>query len=63
MAKAKKYGEFLHCYIKSNIMKDLNNFCEDTGLSKTVAVEKALTQYLEDEKQRDTKTIFEMKSK
>lgn len=63
MAKAKKDGEFLHCYIKSNIMNDLNKFCEDTGFSKTAAVEKALTQYLGDDKEVDMKTVSEIKSK
>lgn len=63
MAKAKKDGEFLHCYIKSNIMNDLNKFCEDTGFSKTAAVEKALTQYLENDTENDIETASEMKSK
>lgn len=62
MAKAKKDGEFLHCYIKSGIMNYLNKFCEDTGLSKTAAVEKALAQYLEDDKQHDVKMVSKMES-
>ena len=62
MAKAKKDGEFLHCYIKSSIMNDLNKFCEDTGFSKTVAVEKALTHYLEINKENEIKTLSETKS-
>lgn len=57
MAKAKKDGEFLHCYIRSNIMNELNKFCEDTGFSKTVAVEKALSQYLDGDNKDDVKKL------
>lgn len=47
MAKAKKDGEYLHCYIKSDIMSKLNQYVDETGYSKTVVVEKALKQFLE----------------
>ena len=47
MAKAKKDGEYLHCYIKSDIMSTLNQYVEETGYSKTVVVEKALKLFLE----------------
>ena len=42
MAKAKKDGDYLHCYIKSDIMADLNAYVEETEYSKTVVVEKAI---------------------
>lgn len=37
-------------------MDYLNKFCEETGFSKTVAVEKALMQYLESRKDGDSNT-------
>ena len=51
MAKAKKDGEFLHCYIKKEIIDQLNDFSEKTGYTKTVIVEKALKEFLEKNKE------------
>ncbi len=42
MSKEKKEYEILHCNVDRELMQKLNDFCENTGLSKTVAVEKAL---------------------
>ena len=50
MAKAKKDGDYLHCYIKSDIMADLNAYIDETGYSKTVAVEKAIRMFLDSQK-------------
>lgn len=50
MAKAKKDGNYLHCYIKSDIMADLNAYIDETGYSKTVAVEKAIRMFLDSQK-------------
>ena len=50
MAKAKKDGDYLHCYIKSDIMADLNAYVKETEYSKTVVVEKALAEYFEKHK-------------
>lgn len=46
MAKNKKNGEYLHCYIKADIMQQLEDFCETSGQSKTVAVERAIEYYI-----------------
>lgn len=45
--RVKKQGEYLHCYVRSDVISKLNDFCEDTGLSKTVTVEKALLFYID----------------
>ncbi len=50
MAKAKKDGDYLHCYIKSDIMAELNVYVAETGYSKTVAVEKAIRMFLDSQK-------------
>ena len=59
MAKPKKNGTYLNVCIDSSIYERLNQFSEDAGQSKTVAVERALTAYLDDyaEKQRKLKEI------
>ena len=53
MAKAKKDGDYLHCYIKSDIMTELNAYVEETGYSKTVAVEKAIRMFLDSQKPKE----------
>ena len=48
MAKPKKNGTYLNVCIKSSIYDRLDRFSEDAGQAKTVAVERALTAYLDD---------------
>ena len=54
MARPKKNGTYLNVCIETPIYKRLVTMCEDAGQSKTVAVERALTAYLDDydEKQK-----------
>ncbi len=54
MARPKKNGTYLNVCIETLIYERLVALCEDAGQSKTVAVERALTAYLDDydEKQR-----------
>lgn len=54
MAKPKKNGTYLNVCIETPIYERLEAMCDDAGQSKTVAVERALTLYLDeyDEKQR-----------
>ncbi len=54
MARPKKNGTYLNVCIESPIYERLVAFCDDAGQSKTVAVERALTAYLDDydEKQK-----------
>lgn len=48
MARAKKNGTYLNVCIETPIYERLERLCEDAGQTKTVAVERALTAYLED---------------
>lgn len=43
--RTKKEYEILHCKLKKEISKLLTELCEETGLSKTVAVEHAIQMY------------------
>ena len=54
MARPKKNGTYLNVCIETPIYERLASFCEDAGQAKTVAVERALTAYLDDyeEKQK-----------
>ena len=54
MARPKKNGTYLNVCIETPIYERLVAVCEDAGQTKTVAVERALTLYLEDyeEKQK-----------
>ena len=54
MARPKKNGTYLNVCIETPIYERLVNLCEDAGQTKTIAVERALTAYLDDydEKQR-----------
>ncbi len=47
MARAKKDGQFLNCYIRKEIFDKLTLYTDDTGVPKTVVVEKALQKYLD----------------
>ncbi len=48
MAKPKKEGQFLNCYIRKDISDSLTLYSDDTGIPKTRVVEKALEKYLAD---------------
>lgn len=59
MARPKKNGTYLNVCIETPIYKRLEAMCEEAGQSKTVAVERALSAYLNDydEKQRKLKEL------
>lgn len=48
MSRPKKDSEFLHCRINRNIFENLDKLCEETGFTKTTAVERALKRYIEE---------------
>lgn len=48
MARPKKNGHYLNVCILEEIYKNLENYSDDTGIPKTVVVEKALKKYLEE---------------
>lgn len=52
MARPKKNGTYLNVCIETSIYEQLNELCAEAGQSKTVAVERALTDYMEDYKKK-----------
>ena len=60
MARAKKNGTYLNVCIETPIYERLERLCEDAGQTKTVAVERALSEYLENyEKKQQLLRDFE----
>lgn len=47
MARPKKNGKYLNVCIGARIYDNLEQFCDEAGQTKTVAVERALMEYLE----------------
>ncbi|MCI9590644.1 MAG: ribbon-helix-helix protein, CopG family [Lachnospiraceae bacterium] len=48
MAREKKDGRHINLYIEREIIESLEQYCEKVGQTKTVAIERALKQYLSD---------------
>ena len=65
MARPKNNGTYLNVCIETPIYERLVSLCEDAGQTKTVAVERALTLYLEDyeEKQKILRELGHSSSK
>lgn len=57
MPRQKKEGTYLNCKIESSIAKRLEDYCAETGLTKTITVEKALDAYLGENKKKKIKQI------
>ena len=57
MSRPKIYRKALNCKVNGNIWDRLDEFCNDTGLSKTVAVEHAIEYYLK--KKQEEKEILQ----
>jgi len=47
MARAKKDGEFINCKIRQDIVDRLNQYVEESMISKTNIVERAIEEYLD----------------
>ena len=47
MARPKKDGTYLNVCIKTEVYKRLAQYCEETGQSKTVAIERILTSFFD----------------
>lgn len=52
MARPKKNGTYLNVCIEKSIYKELESFCEEAGQTKTIAVERALLEYMKDYKKK-----------
>lgn len=50
MPKPKKDWKALNIKIQSEVYEELEKYCEDTGLSKTVAVERILSKAFKEHK-------------
>ncbi len=59
MGRPMKNGTYLNICIETPIYERLEALCEDAGQTKTIAVERALTAYLNDyeEKQKMLKSL------
>lgn len=62
MSRPKTYRKALNCKIDGNIWDTLDDFCNDSGVSKTIAIEQALNQYLQ-MKIQEKKMLEEIKKK
>lgn len=47
MSQIKKDAKILNIKLAKDVSDKLERFCEETGMSKTVATEKILSQYFE----------------
>ena len=47
MARAKKDGRYVNYDIEREIYEKLEKYCEEVGQTKTVAIERILTKYLD----------------
>lgn len=62
MARQRKDGTYLNVRIETAIYNRLEALCEDAGQTKTVAVERALTEYL-DSYERKQQMLKELEEK
>lgn len=62
MSRQKTYKKALNCRLDGNIWDILDAYCEETGLTKTKAVEKAIMKYAEIHKQ-EQKALTNSKTK
>ena len=46
MARPKKEGRYVNCYMDNTVLDKLEKYCEETGLTKTVAMERILDKFL-----------------
>ena len=53
MSKKTKESHPLSVRMEKNTYELLNKFCEDSGLSKTVAIERAVEMYIADYRQKE----------
>lgn len=56
MAKKNKESHPLSIRMENKLYERLNDFCEESGLSKTAVVEKAVNMFIEDYESKMKKT-------
>ena len=47
MARPKKDGRYLNCYLENQVLIRLEKYCVDTGLTKTNAIERILSKFFD----------------
>ena len=47
MSRPKKDGKALNLYIEREVLEKLEAYCEETGLTKTKAIERILNNFLD----------------
>lgn len=52
MPRPKKDGRYFNCYMNNKVLNDLEKYCEETGLTKTMAIERILAQYFAQQAQK-----------
>lgn len=58
MARAKKDGRYVNYYLEKEVVDKLDKYCEETGLTKTVAIERILGKHLDEYFSHPGKTEF-----
>lgn len=48
MAKPKKDGHFINCYLDRNLYNRLQFYADEKGQTKTLAIERILKQYFDE---------------
>lgn len=62
MARPKKNGTYLNVCIETSIYNKLESLCNEAGQTKTIAVERALSEYFDNyEKKQEMLKILEGK--
>ena len=60
MSRTKKDAKILNVKLDREIHEQLEDFCEESGMTKTIAVEKILKHYLEGyfKKPKESRSLF-----
>lgn len=56
MGRPAKDGKALNLYIETEIADRLEQYCDDTGITKTAAIERILESYFDDRDEKIKKT-------
>ncbi len=56
MARQKKNGRYVNYYIEKDVVDKLDQYCEETGLTKTTAIERILKDFFDERDKRKAET-------
>ena len=63
MARSKKDGRYVNFYMSSDVFEMLEKFSEDSGLTKTMIMERAVRQYIDTQKHCISISVTDDKAK